>query len=127
MDWMRAMSPDWLQAIFTVLCVFVAGGVAWGVERQARKDLESRHALLATEVRSSLQESKEDRTKLAEQLGEAQRSLSTFQERVANLTQQLEKKASAEAVDSLREALGRIDGKLDSLTMAIARMGENRG
>jgi len=112
------MEP-WLtpQVLITLFGMIATIAIAFGTERQARKSLEDRHVELAKEARGAINHMKtlEDRNTVCE------KEITKLNERVEGLRTQMTQKASTESVDSLREAIGRIEGKLDGLTTNRAK------
>lgn len=116
---------EWLTpgSLIMLLSAVVAFAVAWGVERQARQDLDRRHSSLAEEMRREIIDLKSSKTRAEERSSQVDREVTALRERLEGLSHQFsdlrQSKASVESVDALREAVGRIDGKLDMLLRAV--------
>lgn len=121
---------EWLTpgSLVMLLSSVVAFAVAWGVERQARQDLERRHASLAEEMRREIIDLKSSKTRAEERASATDREVTALRERLEGLSHQFsdlrQSKASVESVDALREAVGRIDGKLDMLLRAVTGLAQ---
>jgi chromosome segregation ATPase len=81
--------------VIGLLCAIIGGAIAWGAERQARKDLERRHAEAMADVRPRI-------TRAEEQIATWRASHDTLEERMRGLKEQLD----------------RIEGMLSSVTTA---------
>lgn len=94
---------DWATVGVAVLTAIVSFAGAWGAGLQARKDLERRHAALATEVRAELPKMQSLITKVAvlEEQSKGREALATA------------------AVNTLDKSISRLDAKLDSLIALI--------
>ena len=117
MEW---LSPNMIVALVSMLVVFA---VAWGNERQARRDLERRHSSLAEESRRDTAELRASKVRLEDRLTQVDREVVALRERLEafnhSLTDLRQSKASSESVDALREVIGRIDGKIESLMKLV--------
>lgn len=95
--------------------------ISVGREKQARIELERRHGELAKEARDFIQEFKADRTRLHDKLTEVEREQTALKTRYEELRSRVEdvkrEKASVEAVNALRESVGRVEGTM----MEVAR------
>ena len=117
MEW---MSPSTLVPLISSLVLFA---VAWGSERQSRMDLDRRHGMLAEETRRDVVELKASKTRLEDRLTQLDREAVALRERLEGLGHAVndvrQSKASSESVDALREVIGRIDGKIESLMKLV--------
>jgi chromosome segregation ATPase len=110
-----------LLGIATGLLSIAGAFISVGREKQARVDLERRHGELAKEARDSIQELKSEKRANADKIGELEREQTALKTRYEELRSRLEdvkrEKASVEAVNALRESVGRVEGTM----MEVAR------
>lgn len=117
---------DWFTPTnFGILVTLITAAIAWGSERRAREDLDKRHSTLANETRDHL-------GKLSDRAARADEKVNALEKEDARTQAQLQfmqqhvndlraTKASVESVESLREALGRIDAKLDAVLGEVSK------
>lgn len=95
--------------------------ISVGREKQARVDLERRHGELAKEARDAIQELKNERSRNNDKINELEREQTALKTRYEELRSRVEdvkrEKASVEAVNALRESVGRVEGTM----MEVAR------
>jgi predicted nuclease with TOPRIM domain len=105
-----------ILGIATGLLSIAGALISVGREKQARVDLERRHGELAKEARDSIIELKTEKTRMHDKLGELEREQTALKTRYEELRSRVEdvkrEKASVEAVEALRESVGRVEGTL---------------
>ena len=110
-----------ILGIATGLLSIAGAFISIGREKQARVDLERRHGELAKEARDSIVELKAEKNRMSDKIGELEREQTALKTRCEELRSRLEdvkrEKASVEAVNALRESVGRVEGTM----MEVAR------
>lgn len=106
---------DWVNIALSVGGTLVIVGIAWGSEVSKRKQLESSLA----KAEHILERLDADRLSNVSIIADLKARTDSHKNDIIELKQS---KASIELVEGLREAIGRIDGKLD----ALLRRGPNQ-
>ena len=110
-----------ILGIATGLLSIAGAFISVGREKQARVDLDRRHGELAKEARDAIQELKNEKSRNADKLAELERDQTAIKTRYEEIRSRLEdvkrEKASVEAVNALRESVGRVEGTM----MEVAR------
>ena len=110
-----------ILGICTGLLSIAGAFISVGREKQARIDLERRHGELAKEARDSITELKAEKMRMSDKIGELEREQTALKTRYEELRSRVEdvkrEKASIEAVNALRESVGRVEGTM----MEVAR------
>lgn len=107
---------DWVQFGVSLAGTVLLVGIAWGTEISKRASLEKQLAAAKAEIESI----KNDRLHSIQTIADLKAKAEHHALTISELKQG---KASIELVDGLREAIGRIDGKLD----ALLRQGRSHG
>lgn len=108
MDWLVSTAVAVVSAVSAIL-------VSWGIMTQRVKDLERRHDELAKEARENITKTSTMDTRLA-----------VADSKLVHVEEQLTDKASADAVKSVKEAIARLEDKLDLLLRALVKDGGPR-
>lgn len=110
-----------ILGICTGLLSIAGAFISVGREKQARVDLERRHGELAKEARDSITELKAEKLRMSDKIGEIEKEQTALKTRYEELRSRVEdvkrEKASIEAVNALRESVGRVEGTM----MEVAR------
>ena len=110
-----------ILGICTGLLSIAGAFISVGREKQARIDLERRHGELAKEARDSITELKAEKLRMSDKIGEIEKEQTALKTRYEELRSRVEdvkrEKASIEAVNALRESVGRVEGTM----MEVAR------
>ena len=110
-----------ILGIATGLLSIAGAFISVGREKQARVDLDRRHGELAKEARDGLTELKAEKARMNDKISEAEREQTALKTRYEELRSRVEdvkrEKASVEAVNALRESVGRVEGTM----MEVAR------
>jgi hypothetical protein len=107
---------DWVQFGVSLAGTVLLVGIAWGAETSKRAAIEKQLTAANVEIENI----KNDRLHSIQTIADLKAKAEHHAITISELKQT---KASVELVDGLREAIGRIDGKLD----ALLRQGRNQG
>ena len=110
-----------ILGIATGLLSIAGAFISVGREKQARIDLDRRHGELAKEARDAIAELKAEKSRMSDKISEGEREQTALKTRYEELRSRVEdvkrEKASVEAVNALRESVGRVEGTM----MEVAR------
>jgi hypothetical protein len=126
-DWLQVgfLAMDWTTIVTATVTALVSFAVAYGMLSQSHKDVARHLASLAVEMNRKFVDLEAAKATLSTSLSTQVTAIAILQEKIGVQMTQLasleRNKASVDALDSMKEYLGRIDGKLDLLMMSLVK------